>query len=259
MSDLPPLPEAPVYEIPMAKFTARYKVRLGDLAVFTGIPSHGKSSFVNDVCCRLVEAHGLSIAFASFEQMPQRDHRRNLRTWFAGKPTSYFAPEDFRTADTWIDKYFSFLVPSEDDDVTLEWLLDKAEASVIQHGARVVVIDPWNEMDHARSREESLTEYTGRAIKALRRFAKKLMVHVIIVAHPSKQQKDENGDYRVPTLYDVSDSAHWYNKADIGIVVHRYSDHTLLRVAKSRYHDEIGIPGDEKAHFHFEQRRFEIQ
>jgi len=150
-------------------------------------------------------------------------------------------------------------VPNEDEDVTLEWMLDKAEAAVIQHGCKVIVIDPWNEMDHARSREESLTEYTGRAIKALRRFARKLMVHVVIVAHPAKQQKDDKGDYRVPTLYDISDSAHWYNKADIGVVVHRYPDFTLIRVAKSRYHDLIGTPGDEEADFVFEQRRFNIR
>lgn len=259
MSELPPVPVAPIYDIGMPKLETRYKVRLGDLAVFTGIPSHGKSSVVNDICCHLVEKHGLNIAFASFEQMPQRDHRRNLRTWFARKPVGYCDQKELRDADAWIDKHFSFLVPSEDEEVTLEWMLDKAEASVVQHGAKVVVIDPWNEMDHARDRAESLTEYTGRAIKALRRFAKKMMVHVIIVAHPAKQQKDEKGEYRVPTLYDISDSAHWYNKADIGVVVHRFVDHTLIRVAKSRYHDEIGVPGDETAEYLFDQRRFTIR
>lgn len=258
MSELPPVPVAPIYEIGIPKLSTRYKARLGDLAVFTGIPSHGKSSVVNDICCHLVQYHELNIAFASFEQMPQRDHRRNLRTWHARKPVHYCDGRELREADEWIDRHFSFLVPGEDDEVTLEWMLDKAEAAVVQHGCKVVVIDPWNEMDHARDRAETLTEYTGRAIKALRRFAKKMMVHVIIVAHPSKQQKDDKGEYRVPTLYDISDSAHWYNKCDLGVVVHRYPDHTLIRVAKSRYHDEIGVPGDEKALFQFEQRRFEM-
>ncbi len=259
MSELPPVADAVVYEIPMPKVTDRYKVRLGDVAVFTGIPSHGKSTFVNDVFCRLVVKYGINVAFASFEQMPQRDHRRNLRTWFCEKPQGHCDARELKMADDWIDKHFAFLVPNEDEDVTLEWLLDKAEAAVIQHGCKVVVIDPWNEMDHARAREESLTEYTGRAIKALRRFARKMMVHVVIVAHPSKQMKDDQGNYRCPTLYDISDSAHWYNKADVGVVVHRYPDHTLIRIAKSRYHDLIGVPGDETAEFTFDQRRFHIR
>jgi hypothetical protein len=42
------------------------------------------------------------------------------------------------------------------------------------------------------------------------------------------------------------------------VVVHRESDNlTLIKVAKSRYHDEIGIPGEFLTRFHFEARRFE--
>lgn len=257
MSELPPVPPSTIYEIPMQGFRDHYKVRLGDMAVWTGIPSHGKSSLVNDVCCRLVDAHGIGVAFASFEQAPQRDHRRNLRTWFLGKPTGYADEHDLRKADAWIDQHFAFMVPSEDDDVSLDWVLDRMEAAVVQFNAKVIVIDPWNEMDHSRAHGESLTEYTGRAIKALKRFAKAFDVHLIIVAHPAKQQKDEKGEYRVPTLYDISDSAHWYNKADLGVIVHRFSDYSLIKVAKSRYHDEIGVPGDVQATFHFEERKFE--
>jgi twinkle protein len=259
MSELPPVPDAPVYDIGMPDLRNRYKMRLGDFAVWTGIPSHGKSSLVNDMICRVVQAHGLSAAFASFEQNPQRDHRRNLRTWFCGKPVEHCTSGELAKADDWIDRHFAFLVPGEDEDVDLEWVLDRLEAAVIQHGCKIVVVDPWNEMDHCRRQGESLTEYTGRAIKALKRFAKKLLVHLIVVAHPSKQSKDENGAYRVPTLYDISDSAHWYNKADLGVVVHRYQTHTLIRVAKSRYHDLIGEPGDCEATFEFTERRYEFR
>jgi len=258
MSELPPVAHAPIYDIGMPVFRDHYKARLGDMAVWTGIPSHGKSSLVNDVCCRLVEYHGLNVAFASFEQSPQRDHKRNLRTWKCGRPVQHCTVDELKAADRWIDQHFTFMVPSEDDDVSLDWVLDRMEAAVIQHGCKVVVIDPWNEMDHNKGQGESLTEYVGRAIKTLKRFARKLMIHLIVVAHPAKPQKDEKGNYRVPTLYDISDSAHWYNKADLGVVVHRESDNlTLIKVAKSRYHDEIGVPGEFLARFHFEARRFE--
>ncbi|CAB4130399.1 Archaeal primase DnaG/twinkle, TOPRIM domain [uncultured Caudovirales phage] len=260
MSELPPAPHAPIYDIGMGKLGDHYKVRLGDLAVFTGIPSHGKSSVVNDICCRVAKYHGLKTGFASFEQMPQRDHRRNLRTWYCGKPTTVCDDLDLKMADKWIDDQFAFMVPSEDEDVSLEWVLDKAEAAVVQHSCKIIVIDPWNEMDHSRDRAESLTEYTGRAIKALRRFARQFMVHLIIVAHPAKQQKDPKTlQYQIPTLYDISDSAHWYNKCDLGVVVHRMEgDISMIRVAKSRYHDEIGVPGDVQARYTFAQRTYTV-
>jgi twinkle protein len=258
MSELPPVPDAQAFDIGFDKLRDHYRVRLGDFAVFTGIPSHGKSSFVNDVCCRLVTNHGLNIAFASFEQLPQRDHRRNLRTWKLGKPVQYAEPQEVAAVDRWIDRHFSFLVP-DDADVDLEWVLDRCEAAVIQYDAKVVVLDPWNEMDHTRAQGESLTEYTGRAIKSFKRFAKKTHTHLIVVAHPTKQQKDDQGNYRIPTLYDISDSSHWYNKADVGVVVHRESQETsIVRVAKSRYHDEIGTPGDVRVQYAFERRRFEV-
>jgi twinkle protein len=102
-----------------------------------------------------------------------------------------------------------------------------------------------------------LTEYTGRAIKTLKRFAAKFLVHLIVVAHPAKMQKVD-GSYSIPTLYDISDSAHWYNKSDIGMTVHRMTDGTsLIRVSKSRYHDEIGVPGEVTCNFHFPSRRYE--
>lgn len=258
LSELPPLPPDEIYELHMDAVDFRYKVRMGDFAVATGIPSHGKSTFVNDVCCRLAHNYGLRTTFASFEQSPQGDHKRNLRTWYLGKPTNNADEGEIRQADKWIDEHFSFMVPSEDDDVTLDWVLDKLEVAVIQYGSRIVVIDPWNELDHQRRRDESLTEYVGRAIKALKRFAKKMNVHLIIVAHPTKQRKNEDGTYQVPTLYDISDSANWYNKADIGFIVHRSGllNGVLLRFAKSRYHDIIGVPGDVNADFHFASRRF---
>jgi twinkle protein len=121
----------------------------------------------------------------------------------------------------------------------------------------VIVIDPWNEMDHSRARDETMTEYVGRAIKALKRFARKFQVHQIVIAHPTKSTKDADGKYRMPTLYDISDSANWYNKADLGIIVHRENaDDTVIKVQKSRYHEIIGRPGEVIMQYSRDARRF---
>jgi twinkle protein len=57
----------------------------------------------------------------------------------------------------------------------------------------------------------------------VKRFAQNHGVHVWFVAHPAKLQR-ENGGRPVPTLYDISGSANWVNKADLGIVIHRDPD-----------------------------------
>jgi twinkle protein len=257
MSELPPVPERVAYDIGIPGLEQHYNVRFGDLCVVTGIPSHGKTAFVNDVACRLAHKHGWGVAIASFEQHPQVDHRRNLRTWHAGRRVKDMTQPELRAADAWIDKHFAFIAPSEDDEVTLAWVLEKAAASVLRYGARLVVIDPWNEMDHIRPDGMSLTEYTGFAIKQFKRLAAKYNAHVIVVAHPAKPAKEPGGKLRRPTLYDISDSAHWYNKPDVGIIVHRESEsQTNVHIAKSRYHDQIGKPGDFMCEFSPSTNRF---
>lgn len=276
MGELPPLPSPQIFDIGFRLLSEHYKARLGDFIVITGVPGLGKTTFTNDLCCRLALNHGLKIAWASFEQSPQRDHKRALRSWYGvardsrldidpdpyaptreGVPAYRMTPEQLSEADAWIDQHHVFIVPGEDDDVTLDWLLDRMEAAVVQYGVKVIVIDPWNEMDHSRARDETMTEYVGRSIKTMRRFARKFQVHLIVVAHPTKSLKDGDGKYKMPTLYDISDSANWYNKCDLGIIVHRESDiDTLIKVQKSRYHEEIGRPGEVVMQYGKDDRRF---
>jgi hypothetical protein len=41
-------------------------------------------------------------------------------------------------ADHWIEQNFSFIAPSDEDEVTLQWDIEKAEAaSVVQHNAKL--------------------------------------------------------------------------------------------------------------------------
>ena len=258
MSDLPPVPDFTAYDIGIPGMEDHYRVRMCDFSVITGIPSHGKSAFVNDLCCRLAQKYGWVVAFGSFEQLPQIDHRRNLRRWFCRGPVAKLQQSEIEEADKWIDKHFVFLVPSEDDEADLTWALERMAVAIVQYGAKVAVIDPWNELDHLRPPEMSLTEYVGYAIKQFKKFARKYQIHLIVVAHPAKMRRNEDGQYPVPSLYDISDSSHWFNKPDIGIVIHRKNEtETMIRVAKSRYHDIIGQPGDVIYRFNTYQGRYE--
>ena len=258
MSELPPLPEARIYDIGFPLLSDHYKMRLGDFVVITGVPGYGKTTVVNDIVCRVVDRYGIKVAWASFEQAPQRDHRRNLRAWYLGSHEDLTWPNGDEQADNWIEENHAFIVPNEDEDVTLDWMLDRMEVAVVQHGCQIVVIDPWNEMDHLREPNETITEYVGRSIKALKRFARKFQVHLIVTAHPTKSTKDQDGKYRMPNLYDISDSAHWNNKCDLGIIVHRITrETTLVKVQKSRYHDQIGRPGEVAMAYRYDGRRFD--
>lgn len=261
MSELPPYPDRDQFSTGFKGLDTHFRVRMGDFTVVTGRPGDGKTTWVNDLLCRLAGQYDWRVAIASFEQHPQSDHRRALREWFCKCPLNDGAghelarPADVEAADRWIDEHFVFVLPGDDDLANLNWTLEKCAAAVIRFGVRVVVIDPWNELDHDRPNDMSLTEYTGRAIKEFKRLAKNLDVHVIVVAHPTKLIGNAK-----PDLYSISDSAHWANKPDVGIVIFKpnaESDKVEVSIKKSRYHDQIGKPGTMWMRYERLTRRFE--
>ncbi|HZQ01662.1 MAG TPA: ATPase domain-containing protein, partial [Reyranella sp.] len=151
LSELAEPPANPAKDIGIVGLGEHYRVRLGDLAVVSGTPGTGKTSFVNEVVGRLVRRYQWRAVFASFEQRPKPDHRRALRTFHAGKLERAMSPEEKAAADAWIEEHFLFLRPADDADTDLAWLLDRLEMAVQRINAQVVVIDPWNELEHMRA------------------------------------------------------------------------------------------------------------
>jgi twinkle protein len=244
MADLPPLPVLTPLDSGFPGLYEHWRLREGDLAVVSGVPSSGKSTVVNAIACLMALRHHWQTVFASFEQVAQRDHRRFLRTWFNAKLVVHQTPEEINKADAWINQNFLFVVPGDDDEPTLEWVVERLSMAVVRHGVKLCIVDPWNELSHERG-DMSMTDYIGYALRILKRFARKHMVVVIVVTHPMKMRRLENGRFPMPCLYDIADSAHWKNRCDVGVIVHRDPEEvTLVRVEKVRYHDEIGRPGD---------------
>jgi twinkle protein len=258
MSELPPLPHAEPHEVGIPGLEGHYRARLGDLVVVSGIPNHGKSAFVQAVGCHLAQRHRWPVAIASFENRPQVELRRQLQTWHQGVPERAMSAEDMAKADKWIEEWWTFIEPGLDDEVNLFWMLERLRAGVTRNGIKVAIIDPWNELDHDPPSNLSRTEYTGDCIRRLKRFAMSNLVHLIVVAHPAKMHRDRDGKVPIPGLYDIADSAHWANKPDVGIIVHRKDEETtLIRVAKSRYHQEIGKPGDVEVRYVWQRASYE--
>jgi len=258
MAELPPLPELTPLDSGFPGLRDHWKLRAGDLSVVSGVPSSGKTTVVNNIACLMAIRHSWHTVFASFEQVPQRDHRRFLRTWYNGKLVVHQTSEEIDYADAWINRHFLFVSPGDDDEPTLEWVLDRLSTAVVRHGVKLCIIDPWNELSHERPGTMSMTDYIGFALRVLKRFARKHLVHVIVVAHPMKMRRLENGRFPTPCLYDIADSAHWKNRCDVGVIVHRETDEiTLVRVEKVRYHDEVGRPGDVCVRYDWKRAAFD--
>jgi twinkle protein len=89
--------------------------------------------------------------------------------------------------------------------------------AVLKYGINWYVIDPWNKLEH----QDDSTNYVSRCLDLISNFNKKNGTHAFIVAHPTKMKVDQDGKYLVPGLYDISGSANFFNKADIGLCMYK--------------------------------------
>jgi len=233
---LPPTEHRPSWDIPLIQDV--WRPRPGDFTVITDIPGHGKSTFLNWVAVKLAQDHNIRTAIASFE-LEDDDARRTFRGMAAGQDVTGFTEYRLRELDAWLNSHLLMMVPPTDGEASLPWLWDCMEAAVLRHLCQMIIIDPWNQMDHLRRRDETLTEYTGNAIKQIKTFAKAFGCHVVVAAHPAKRQS--GADPYPPDLNDISDSAHWYNKPDVGLTVWR--DRNNLTTIFNRKARNDGIVG----------------
>ena len=96
-----------------------------------------------------------------------------------------------------------------------------AKVLIVRYGINGFLLDPWNELETTIKPGVSETTYTGQLLQKIVRFARQYNIWFGIVAHPAKLKKDDSGQYPVPTLYDISGSANFFNKADSGIALWR--------------------------------------
>ncbi|MGQ7939150.1 DnaB-like helicase C-terminal domain-containing protein [Paraburkholderia sp. D1E] len=208
-----------------------YRVMTGEWTLVTGIPGAGKSEWLDALSINLAREHGWTFGVFSPENQPLEYHADKLAEKYIGKPaergpTDRMTAAEHEAAMDWLDAHFTFVQP---ESPTVDSLLEIARSLVKSKGIRGLVLDPWNEVDHMRPPALTETEYISQSLSKVRKFARENGVHVWIVAHPRILRK-EDGVYPVPTPYDVAGSAHWRNKADNCIAVHRDNSDTVALV-----------------------------
>lgn len=201
-----------------------YTIVPGQLTVLTGVPNHGKSEFIDQVMVNLAKKEGWSFGVCSFENTPEEHIAKWAEKWlampFRDGPTPRMTSFNLEHALDEIGQHFHFIRSESDEAPTIDWILDRARVLVRRYAIRGLVIDPYNEVEHRRPDNMSETEYVSSLLSKLKRFCQNHGVHGWFVAHPAKM-RTEGGKTPVPTLYDISGSAHFVNKADVGVVVHR--------------------------------------
>ncbi len=227
------------------------------IMIVTGIPSHGKSQVMIEIAVRLNMRYGWKAAFFSPESMPMESHAQELIQVLIGKSFNsnylHMSESEYQMGKDYVRTNFFHIMP--EDNQTIATILEKAQFLVRRRGIKVLVIDPYSSIDTDFG-NQSETNYIRAMLEALRNFAIRNDLLVCLVAHPTKIRKDKDND-GIPTMYDVSGSAHFLNKSDYGIVVYRDFDNdtTLIKVekVKSRF---LGHKGEAFFKFNINNGRY---
>lgn len=199
----------------------------GQLTMISGVPNSGKSAFLDQLVLSLSANHNWRFGICSFENQPTTKHIANMMACYVGMPYFRMNPDEKMTKDDYkIGKEFLndnfYWFKMRDEDLTIDGILSKAIHLVKAYGIKGLLIDPYNYIEHVRKGNQSETEYVSEVLTKICTFAKDYDVHVFMVAHPTKIAKDkQTQQYEVPTLYNISGSAHFFNKTDNGLIVHR--------------------------------------
>lgn len=214
---------------------------LGQFTTITGLPGSGKSEFTDWIVTEAAKNHSWKTAICSFENQPASLHVTKIMEKFIGKSFARRFNDEDRISPTELIEAVSFVgsnfhfININKVTVTLEGILEKIKELVLRYGVRFAVIDPWNYIEHKRNGMTE-TDYVSECLTKIKAFCLTHNVHLILIAHPVKMAK-VGGKYEVPTLYNISGSAHFFNKTDNGLTVYRNyeTNEVEIYIQKIRY------------------------
>lgn len=205
-----------------------FSTMAGQLTVVTGIPSHGKSNFLEWYLLNLIDEHDIKVSVFSPEHNPMELHMTNFIQKAVGKPffgtvqgVEKVTREDIQRFGKWSNERLYLTSGGAGEVVDWDWIIEKFKEQVFTFGINVFVVDAWNKVQMPKGL--SGKEGIDTTLTKLTAFCQQHGVQLFLVAHPTKMKKNEKTlTYDVPKLYDVSGSADFRNQTHNGFAVYRH-------------------------------------
>ena len=243
----------PGFQVGLHNFDNIFSTYTGQFITVTGIPSSGKSDFVDQMVVGYNQKYGWKAAFASPENQPTYLHAHKLmrKVWGDMPNVNDIGGSKWTQVAEHVNDNFFFI---DMDKYDLDSVLRKGAELVKRKGIKCLVIDPYNKVRDINATSDDVNRYTMDYLMKIETFAKKYDALVFIVAHPTKMLKDRDGKIEEPTMYNIKGGGEWYDASYHGLLVHRdyEAKTTKVKVLKVKFQN-LGENGAE-AHFTWEPR-----
>lgn len=214
---------------------SKIKLMLGEFVVVTGTPNSGKSTLIDYLTSLHCQSplNNIRICVLSAENnIPI--HITKLARHYLKKNIVGVSEPCEKTLETlnYINEKYVFINAPEMEKMHYSDVVKKMKGINRRYGCNYFIVDPYNYI------EKDGNDHTSHspALRALANFAKTFNSLVILVAHPKKMEKSEDGNYKYVSPYDISGSADFYNIADTILSFWRdfNANRNLLMVQKVR-------------------------
>jgi len=244
-----------------------FSIMMGQLTTITGIPSHGKSSFLDWYLLNLVQENNFKASIYSPEHMPLETYIAKHIRLAIGKPfygENKVTHSDIYRYTEWSKEKIYYTTQEQNDTGDWDWLLNKMTEQLFTYGINIFVVDAWNKVSMPKGM--SGKEGIDATLTKLTMFCQRNNVHIFLVAHPTKMKKDDKGNYEMPTLYDVSGSADFKNQTHNGATIYRVWEneatgeggYTLFSNQKTKFDFQGEIGSIVKFNYHLPSGRYYV-
>ncbi len=228
--------------------------RNGEVTVWTGQNGSGKTTFISQEMLHLLE-QGKKVCIGSFEMLPEL-----YLLWFIKQATRNENISDYDVESTMTKYAEQLFIINVVDDINRETLTKIIEFGHKKYGIDTFVVDSLAKITLSQFKSEIAEQKSF--MSELKLLAVKYLLHIHLIAHPRKQENDD----QMPDKTAISGSGNISNLADNVISIHRVSDDAkkradksydaLLSVKKNRAHGELGTIG---LYFDSRIKRFETE
>ena len=243
----------PGFQIGLKNFDDIFSTYTGQFVTVTGVPSSGKSDFVDQMVVGYNQLYGWKTAYASPENQPVYLHAHKLmrKHWQDMPRVDDIDGNKWEQVTNHVNDNYFFI---DMDKYSLESVLRKGAELVKRKGIKCLVLDPFNKIRDVDAKSDDVNRYTMDYLAKIEAFCKKYDVLTFIVAHPTKMYKGQDGKIEEPTMYNIKGGGEWYDASYHGLLVHRdyEAKTTKVKVLKVKFQN-LGENGAE-SYFTWEPR-----
>lgn len=238
-----------------------FRWKKGEINLFVGWANHGKTTLVLQMMLTKSYYDGWKWGIFSPENFPATDFYDDLIEMYAGKWLDKMSEQEYVEAAHFIDRHIFYVYPDDGHDI--HSIHEKFRYLVLKKGIDGVLIDPFNQLDHIQKPYQREDQYLSETLKDVKRFALLNAITYNIIAHPVKQNKQEDKSLPPVDMYDISGGSMWANKSDNIVSYYRPNHHiektspeVKIFTQKTKRRRTGGKPGDFEIRMHWETKRF---